>query len=57
MSDQLFTGKFSDAIGDQPVAERKYGTRVFVYLAAIGAATLGWSCLIGWTAMRIIGLL
>ena len=45
MSDQLF-GEYSD-VGEQLAAERKYGTGAFVYLVAIGTATLGWLWLIG----------
>ena len=57
MSDQLFVGEFSKDVGEQLAAERKYGTGAFVYLAAIGTATLGWLWLIGWAAMRIVELL
>jgi hypothetical protein len=41
MSDQLFAGEFSNDVGEQLAAERKYGTEAFVYLVAIGTATLG----------------
>ena len=54
MSDQLF-GEYSD-VGEQLAAERKYGTGAFVYLVAIGAATLGWLWLIGWATMQIVEL-
>jgi hypothetical protein len=55
MSDQLF-GEFSDDVGEQLAAERKYGTGAFVYLVAIGAVTLGWLWLIGWATMQIVEL-
>ena len=57
MSDQLFADEFSNDLGEQLAAERKYGTGAFVYLVAIGTATLGWLWLIGWAAMQIVELL
>jgi hypothetical protein len=56
MSDQLFAGEFSNHVSEQLAAEREYGTGAFVYLVAIGAATLGWSGLIGWATMQVVEL-
>lgn len=56
MSDQLFAGEFSNDLGEQLAAERNYGTGAFVYLVAIGTATLGWLWLICSAAMQIVEL-
>jgi hypothetical protein len=51
-SDQLFPNEIAGR-GDDLAANPKFGPKHFIYLAAAGAATIGWFWLIAWAAMRI----
>jgi hypothetical protein len=53
MSSQLFANEISSRQADDLAAHPTYGIGQCIYLAASGAATIGWFWLIAWAAIRV----
>jgi hypothetical protein len=49
MSDQLFPNEIANDLAATPGIRMRH----VIYLAAIGAATIGWFWLIAWAAIRV----